>query len=107
MKRFHISIAVSNFEASLGDYSQRLGVQPCVVSEGRYALWRTELLNFSISCKPGETAGIVRHIGFEDDDATGFSETRDINGIAWEHFSQAAQLEEIRDKFPEAVIKEA
>lgn len=104
MKRFHISIAVADFAASFADYSTRLGVAPCVVQEGRYALWRTDTLNFSISCKSGQPTGVVRHIGFEDDNEPVFREEADVNGIVWEYFSREGQLEEIRDKFPQAII---
>lgn len=104
MKRFHLSIAVVDYAASVTDYSRRLGVAPCVTKEGRYALWRTELLNFSISCKPGQIPGTVRHVGFEDDAESGFREEKDANGITWEYFSREAQAREIEEKFPDAVI---
>ncbi len=107
MKRFHISIAVAHFDSALADYSQRLDCQPCALEPGRYALWRNDILNFSISCKPGQEAGRVRHIGFEDDAAAGFSEETDSAGLTWEYFTQAAQLAEIREKFPTAMIKAA
>lgn len=103
MKRFHISIAVADFAASVEDYSKRLGAQPQVVSEGRYALWRTELLNFSISCKSGQQSGLVRHIGFEDSAEKIFREEKDVNGIIWEYFSKETQQQEIDEKFPQAV----
>jgi hypothetical protein len=102
MKRFHISIAVDDFAASLADYSQRLNCAPCVVQDGRYALWRNGLLNFSISCKPGQQGGAVRHIGFEDDAEAGFREEKDVNGITWEYFTGEAQQQEIAEKFPAA-----
>jgi hypothetical protein len=103
MKRFHISIAVADFSASVNDYSKRLECKPCVIQDGRYALWRTDILNFSISCKPDETSGRVRHIGFEDDRAKGFAEEKDVNGLTWEYFNRAGQESEIDDKFPQAV----
>jgi hypothetical protein len=106
MKRFHIAIATSHFTASVADYSKRLGAPPCVIQDGRYALWRTELLNFNISCKPGQALETVRHIGFEDDAETGIREECDVNGLIWEYFSQQAQEKEIRDKFPQAVFRE-
>lgn len=99
MKRFHISIATDNYAASVADYSSRLGCKPCVEKEGRYALWRTGILNFSISCKPDQKGGLVRHIGFEDETAKNFSEEKDANGIIWEYFSKEAQEKEIREKF--------
>jgi catechol 2,3-dioxygenase-like lactoylglutathione lyase family enzyme len=102
MKRFHISIAVPDYAAAVTDYSKRLGASPCVSLEGRYALWRTDLLNFSISCKVGQPAGVVRHIGFEDDAIQGFREETDSAGIVWEYFTKETQMEEIHEKFPKA-----
>ena len=99
MKRFHLSIAVADFAASVADYSKRLGAAPCAVKEGRYALWRTDILNFSISCKPDEVPGRVRHLGFEDSSATGFAEETDVNGLVWETFTTEAQEQEILGKF--------
>jgi len=104
LKRFHISISTHDYAASVADYSRRLGVKPCVEKEGRYALWRTDLLNLSISCKEGQLGGMVRHIGFEDSDAAEFIEQTDVNGITWEYFSKEAQEEEIKDKFPGAIM---
>src|ERR1700723_1030668 len=101
MKRFHISISVTDFAAAVPDYSKRLEAKPCVIKDGRYALWRTDLLNFSISCKPDQAAGRVRHIGFEDDSVTGFREETDSVGITWEYFSKEAQQKEIGEKFPD------
>ena len=102
MQRFHISISVSDFAASVADYSGRLGCSPCVVSDGRYALWKTELLNFTISCKEGQKAGTVRHIGFEDEAEKNFREEKDVNNIIWEYFSPEMQQKEIEEKFPGA-----
>lgn len=71
MKRFHIALAVKDLRVSIGDYSDRLGQRPNAVVPGKYAMWRTELLNFSINEMP-DRAGQLRHIGFEDDAAVGF-----------------------------------
>lgn len=90
MKRFHIALAVRELQASIADYSMRLGQQPNAVVAGKYAMWRTDLLNFSINEMP-ERAGELRHIGFEDDAAQGFSSTVDTNGIEWEQFSALDQ----------------
>jgi len=90
MKRFHIALAVHNLQASIEDYSERLGQAPNVIVPGKYAMWRTDLLNFSINEMP-DRVGQLRHIGFEDDDAGGFSSTFDVNGIEWELFSQKDQ----------------
>jgi hypothetical protein len=99
MKRFHISIGVADLEASIADYSNRLGCAPDVVIAGRYARFRTETLNFTLSCKPQQPAGTIRHLGFEDPAASGFSEETDRNGIVWESFSLHTQNDEIRMKF--------
>jgi hypothetical protein len=72
------------------DYSRRLGQLPSSVVTGQYAMWRTDLLNFSINQKP-EQAGQLRHIGFEDDAAEGYSSSVDVNGLEWELFSAAEQ----------------
>lgn len=90
MKRFHIALAVADLDASIADYSARLGQPPQAVVPGAYAMWRTDQLNFSINREPAH-AGQLRHVGFEDDDAHGFSCEADVNGIAWEHFSAVAQ----------------
>lgn len=106
MKRFHISISVDNFAAAVADYSARLGCGPCAIHDGRYALWRTEILNLSISCKPGQPAGLVRHIGFEDSEAVDFREERDSVGIVWEYFSQETQRAEIEEKIPGTLYRD-
>lgn len=94
MKRFHIALAVRDLQVSIIDYSQRLGQQPSAVVEGKYAMWRTDLLNFSINEMP-ERVGQLRHVGFEDDAAQTFSSTIDVNNIEWESFSQKEQDERI------------
>ena len=90
MKRFHIALAVADLDASITDYSTRLGQAPQAVVTGKYAMWRTDQLNFSIKQVPGQ-AGQLRHVGFEDDDAHGFCSDADVNGIPWERFSTVAQ----------------
>ena len=78
MKKLHIAISTNKIEESIRDYSARLGAPPCSFVSNEYALWRTELINFSIrmdsSCPPGE----LRHLGWEDDSASSFSEEKDI-----------------------------
>ena len=98
MKRFHIALAVRDLGASIVDYSLRLGQSPNVVVEGKYAMWRTDLLNFSIN-QNTERAGQLRHIGFEDDSAESFTSTADVNGIEWERFSAKAQDERIVEMY--------
>jgi len=71
-----------------------VGQPPTAVVPGQYAMWRTDLLNFSINESP-DRAGQLRHVGFEDDSATGYTCTRDVNGIEWELFSRQEQDERI------------
>ena len=94
VRRFHISLAVADLTASIRDYSVRLGIDPIAVVAGKYAMWRTPQLNFSINQMPAR-AGQLRHLGFEDAAAGGFSSDRDVNGIEWELFSPKAQDEKI------------
>jgi len=98
MKRFHIAIAVRDLQASIEDYSRRLGQPATIVVAGKYAMWRTSLLNFSINQTP-ERAGQLRHVGFEDDRAAGFTCSRDVNGIDWELFSPDAQDKKIVEMY--------
>jgi catechol 2,3-dioxygenase-like lactoylglutathione lyase family enzyme len=102
MKQFHIAIAVRDPEESIEDYSHRLGQQPAtVVVPGKYAMWRTDLLGFSINQTP-ERAGQLRHLGFDDDDAQDFTCSRDVNGIDWELFSRKTQDDKIVDVYGRA-----
>lgn len=94
MKRFHIAIAVKDIKESIVDYSERLNLSPTTIVEGKYAMWRTDSLNFSINQIP-ERAGQLRHLGFEDDATQGFKSVHDVNGIEWEYFSQKDQDERI------------
>jgi hypothetical protein len=103
MRRFHIALAVADLARSIQDYSARLGSRPAVVVAGKYAMWRTPQLNFSISEQP-HCAGQLRHLGFEDEAATGFSVERDLDGIEWELFSPAAQDSKIREMYGVPVI---
>jgi hypothetical protein len=98
MRRFHIAIAVHDLDESIVDYSARLGQLATVIVPGKYAMWRTDLLNFSISQIPDRT-GQLRHLGFEDDTVPGFSTSRDVNGIEWELFSPSAQDDKIVDMY--------
>jgi catechol 2,3-dioxygenase-like lactoylglutathione lyase family enzyme len=98
MKRFHIALAVRDLAASIADYNVRLGQQPNAVVDGKYAMWRTDLLNFSIN-QNHERAGQLRHLGFEEDGAKGFTSTTDVNGIEWEHFAAGAQDERIVEMY--------
>ena len=100
MKRFHIALAVENLDSSIADYSLRLGQNPTVVVSGKYAMWRTDTLNFSINQIP-DRAGQLRHVGFEDESVQGFSSNYDTNGLEWELFSPEAQDQKIVEIYGE------
>jgi hypothetical protein len=101
VRRFHIALSVADIRESIADYTRRLAVAPDVVVAGEYALWRTETLNFSIRRSP-EQPGALRHLGWEDAAAPGFSAQTDVNGVVWEHFCQQAQVKEIQRLWPDA-----
>ncbi|MBX3690071.1 hypothetical protein [Dokdonella sp.] len=98
MKRFHIAIAVADVDASIADYSKRLGQPPQAVVLDTYAMWRTNQLNLSVRHDPAH-AGQILQIGFEDDAATGFASDTDINGIEWQRFSTLEQDLQIIARF--------
>ena len=100
MKRFHIALAVANLDNSIADYSLRLGEEPTVVVSDKYAMWRTDTLNFSINQIP-DRAGQLRHVGFEDESVQGFSSEFDTNGLEWELFSPQAQDQKIVEIYGE------
>tara|TARA_R110002096_G_scaffold379_2_gene2269 strand:- start:7924 stop:8247 length:324 start_codon:yes stop_codon:yes gene_type:complete len=102
LKKLHIAISTNKIDETIQDYSVRLGVEPCSFVKGEYALWRTDTLNVSIrqdlSCPSGE----LRHLGWEDNEASSFSNEKDVNGITWESFSAQQQADEINELWPEA-----
>jgi hypothetical protein len=104
MKKFHIAISVSDLSSSIEDYSKRLGCDPQIVVPKEFALWRTDILNFSIR-KTNEPAGSVRHIGFEDSEVATSTEEKDINGVVWESFNEENQLHEIHKIWPDLMSK--
>ena len=104
MKRFHIALAVDDLDTSIKDYSHRLEQEPTVVVAEKYAMWRTNTLNFSVNQIP-ERAGQLRHVGFEDEAKEGFSSDFDTNGLEWEHFSPDAQDQKIVEMYGEPIVK--
>jgi hypothetical protein len=84
MKKLHIAISTDKIEATIADYSARLGVQPCSFIPGAYALWRTESLNVSVRQDATCEVGCLR------------------NGIVWERFTAQHQADEINEIWPEA-----
>jgi catechol 2,3-dioxygenase-like lactoylglutathione lyase family enzyme len=94
MRRLHVALAVDDLDATIHDYSERLGAVPVAVVVGTYALWRTPEVNLSVNCDvaAGER---LRHLGFEDDAVSTKSESTDVNGLLWESFSPHWQDEGI------------
>lgn len=104
-KKFHIAIAVTDIEATVQEYSRRMGAAPTLVVTDEYALWRTETLNFSIR-KTTDAPGMVRHVGWEDPTAIGFTRETDANGLLWERFTEQDQQEEITRLWPTAIVQQ-
>lgn len=102
MKKLHVAIGTADIDASVVDYSKRLGQAPEVVVPGNYALWRTEALNLSVRVTGPDEAGKLRHLGFETADAANFTAEVDCNGITWEEFSADQQQQEILEAWPDA-----
>lgn len=100
MKKFHIALGVSNIEKSVADYTTRLGQEPDVIIPGEYALWRTDALNVSIRRVPDEASGKLRHLGWENPEAKGFTTQFDNNGLPWEEFTAHQQALEIEKAWP-------
>ena len=101
-KKIHIALAVENLKDSIADYSQRLKCSPSWIANNKYALFRTDAINLSLSVNPAK-AGQLRHLGFEDDAVTDYSQEKDVNGINWEYFNEQQQEQEILEFYPEAV----
>lgn len=102
MKKLHIAISTDKIDETIADYSVRLGMQPCSSVPGEYALWRTETLNVSVRQDPTCKAGSLRHLGWEDPEASEFSQETDVNGIVWERFAAQHQADEINEIWPQA-----
>lgn len=92
-RRLHLAIGTHDLEASIEDYSERLGCRPVRVLEGEVALWQTDALNVSARVVDGPPG--VRHLGFEDPSAEGATEETDVNGVVWERFRAEDQAREI------------
>ena len=103
MRTLHLALAVSNIEQSVADYTARLGVRPVLVVPDQYALWRTSTLNLSIR-KTNEASGTMRHLGWEDTEATEFSNDTDCNGIVWENLQHLISLRKLMRFGPVQII---
>jgi len=94
MRRIHVALAVHDLEATIADYSVRLGGPPVAVVPGKYALWRTPEVNLSVNADTASEERL-RHLGFEDDDAIEMTSEHDVNGLLWERFDATWQDEGI------------
>lgn len=76
MKRFHVHVAVSDLEHSIGFYSTLFGAEPSV-RKTDYAKWMLDdpRVNFAISQRD-RTLG-VNHLGLQVDDAQELAALRD------------------------------
>jgi catechol 2,3-dioxygenase-like lactoylglutathione lyase family enzyme len=99
VKRFHIALGAADVDATVADYTRRLGAAPVVHVPGEYALWRNEGLNLSLRRAP-EHPGLLRHLGWETPEAESFTTSTDVNGILWERFSAEQQAGEIEAFWP-------
>ena len=101
MKRFHLALGTADVDASVVDYTARIGSAPVTHVPGQYALWRTDSLNISIR-HDAKAPGTLRHLGWETPDAPAFTTSTDVNGIVWERFSADQQAAEIAALWPDA-----
>ena len=101
MRKLHLALSTHDIGKTVEDYSQRLGLRPCVIVPDQYALWRTQSLNLSVRHDTASKAGCLRHLGWEDSSAKKLSNSTDINGLIWEHFSAAQQADEINELWPD------
>ena len=97
MKKLHLAIATRDIAATVKDYSNRLQTKPCLIVEGEYALWRTDMLNLSVRQDNNFAPGSLRHLGWEDPTTTEMTSETDVNGIVWERFTKEQQAEEIKE----------
>ncbi len=101
MRKLHLALATTDIEATVRDYSSRLGQEPDLIVPQTYALWRTEQLNLSVRNTGSGESGTLRHLGWEADDAEAFTCDVDCNGILWERFAPEHQAKEIKDAWPD------
>jgi catechol 2,3-dioxygenase-like lactoylglutathione lyase family enzyme len=74
MNRFHVHVAVSDLDQSIGFYSTLFGTEPTELKDD-YAKWMLDdpAINFAISTRAGATPGI-EHIGLEVGSRAGLDE---------------------------------
>ncbi len=98
--RFHLALSCDDLTAAIVDYTQRLGAAPKVVVPGQYALFRTPTVNLSLRQDAMVPPGQLRHLGWEDPNATEFTADHDVLGILWERFDAKTQAREIETTWP-------
>ena len=99
-RKIHIALSVASLDTVIDEYTQKLGISPEVVVANEYALWRSETVNLSIRVDKSVPAGSLRHLGFEDPEAEGFTSSTDSCGILWERFREQDQKNEIEELWP-------
>lgn len=92
--------AVGDLRGAVEAYNRFLGARPALVVPEQYALYRTPQLNLSLR-KTDDAPGTIRHLGFEDERASAFTEFKDNDGVVWERFTAEQQAQEIRAVWPE------
>lgn len=102
--RFHVALGTADVDATVVDYTARLGTAPTTHVPGEYALWRTGGLNLSIR-RDDVKPGTLRHLGWETPDAESFTTSTDVNGIVWERFTAEQQTAEIATLWPDAAAR--
>ena len=107
MKRFHIALGVSDIEATVRDYTTRIGDPPVTLIAGAYALWRTTSINLFIRKVDSAQSGLLRHLGWKDDTSPAFSCEPDVHGILWERFTADQHQEEIKQTWPSTAHRDA
>ena len=100
MQKLHIALAVRNLETAFAEYNQRSNCPPVAIASNRYALWRTDILNLSIT-QNSKKAGTLRHLGYEDSEVVEMFSEYDEDGIEWEYFTAQQQRQEILKYYPD------
>ena len=106
MQILHIALAVKDLEEAICEYSRKFACEPTAIASKRYALWRTDSLNISITQIP-DKAGQLRHLGFESQGLSEMYSEHDNDGIEWEYFTAEQQRQEIMQYYPDADYPES
>ena len=89
-KRFHVTLQVPDLQASIQEYCEILGQDPCCIIPGRLVLWRTGELNFLLRAKPKQRTAVLQ-FGWEFDYLENTQRFKDRNQLSWLFFSTGTQ----------------